>query len=109
MVLSLFMIVIANTIDYRLTAKEYIMPYHVSFMNDDGTEQEIEQPMVENPKYLSGIKREIFQFIHDTLPVDQMMQISGEIGNADFILRSLAVIAVTTGAGILIFRKKDLK
>ncbi len=109
MVLSIFMILIANTIDYRLAAKEYIMPYHISVMNDDGTEQEIEQQSVENPKYLTGAKREVFQFIHDTLPVDQMMQISSEIGNVDFIPRSLAVIVITTGAGILIFRKKDLK
>lgn len=109
MVLSLFMIVIANSIDYRLSAPKYITPYHISFMNDDGTEQKVEQPTVENPKYLSGIKREVFQFIHDTLPADQIMQINNVFCRADFILRSCAVIAVTTGAGILIFRKKGLK
>ena len=109
MVLSIFMIVIANSVDYRLSAPEYIMPYHVSFMSDDGTEQEVEQPTVENPKYLAGIKREVCQFFHDTLPADQIMQINNAACRADFIPRSCAVIAVTTGAGILIFRKKDLK
>ncbi len=110
MIFSIFMIYIANTIDYRLSAKEYIQPYTFTVTNEDGTEQEIEQPLTKNPKYLTGTKKKIFQFFHDTLPVDQIMQIcQTETCNTDFILSSLAVTVIATGAGILFFRKKDLK
>ena len=110
MVFSLFMMFAASTIDYRLSAKEYIEPYHFTVMTEDGTEKEIKQPSMKNPKYLKGTKRKVFQFFHNTLPVDQIMQIcQTETCNVNFVLSSLAVILITTGAGILIFCKKDLK
>lgn len=109
-ILSLVMIMAANTIDYRLSAKEYIEPYQFTVTNVDGTEQEIQRPLMKNPKFLTGTKRKVFQFFHDTLPVDQIIQMN-HYGNCslNFIPRSLCVIAVVTTAGIFIFRKKDIK
>ena len=109
MIVSIIMVLAAPSIDYRLSAKEYIEEYHFTVTNKDGTEQEIQQPSMKNPKYLTGTKREVFQFFHDTLPVDQILQMNYGICHTDFILRSLAIIVITTGAGIFIFRKKDLK
>ncbi len=104
------MIITAVAIENRLSAKEYIEPYTFTVTSEDGTEQEIEQPLMKNPKYLTGTKKKVFQFFHDTLPVDQMMQMSNEkTCDTNFILSSIAVIVITTGAGIFIFRKKDLK
>lgn len=109
MIFSIFMIIAANAIDYRLSAKEYTEPYSVTVTTADGTEKDIEQPSVKNPKYLTGTKKEIFQFLHDTLPVDQIMQAYYELNfEKHFPLRSLCIIAIVTGAGILLFRKKDL-
>ena len=77
---------------------------------------------MKNPRYLTGTKRKIYEFLNDLLPVNQIMQLSdgasgkqlGEDGEmpdhtAWFPLYSLGLIAVTTAAGILIFRKTDLK
>ena len=98
------MIITAVAIENRLSAKEYIEPYTFTVTSEDGTEQEIEQPL------MKGTKKKVFQFFHDTLPVDQMMQMSNEkTCDTNFILSSIAVIVITTGAGIFIFRKKDLK
>ena len=111
MILAIFLIGIANTIDYRLTAKEYTQPYSFTVTNADGTQQEIEQPSMKNPKYLTGTKREVFQFFHDTLPVDQIMQEFYEENafEKNYPLRSLCVAAIVTGTGIFLFHRKDLK
>lgn len=111
MIFSILLIFIANTIDYRLSAKEYIQPYTFTVTNEDGTEQEIEQPLTKNPKYLTGTKKKVFQFFHDTLPVDQIVQVYYQKNDNDknFPINSICVIAIVTGAGIFIFRRKDLK
>lgn len=121
-ILSLALIITANTIYYRLLEEEYTRPYAFTIMTDSGEEIEIEQPSVKNPKYLTGTKRKVFEFFNDLLPVNQIMQFSdgasgkqlGEDGEmpdhtAWFPLYSISLIAVTTAAGILIFRRKDLK
>ncbi len=111
MIFSILLIMIANTIDYRLSAKEYIQPYTYTVTNEDGTEQEIEQPLTKNPKYLTGTKKKVFQFFHDVLPVDQIVQIyyQESDNNKNFPINSLCVTAIVTGTGIFLFRKKDLK
>ncbi|MCH5194458.1 MAG: ABC transporter permease subunit [Oscillospiraceae bacterium] len=121
-ILSLVLIMTANTIYFRLLEEEYTRPYSFTIMTDSGEEVEIEQESVKNPKYLTGTKRKVFEFFNDLLPTGQIMQLSDGVsgtksGNdgempdhtAWFPLYSLGLLAVTTAAGVLIFRKKDLK
>ncbi|MCH5349762.1 MAG: ABC transporter permease subunit [Oscillospiraceae bacterium] len=121
-ILSLALIMSANNIYYRLLEKEYTEPYSLTLMTESGEEIEITQESVKNPKYLTGTKRKVYQFLADILPNNQIMQLSngasgkgmgddGEMPDhtALFPLYSLGLIAVTTAAGILIFRRKDLK
>ena len=121
-ILSLALIMTSNTIYYRLLEEEYTRPYSFTIMTDSGEEIEVEQPSVKNPQYLTGAKRKVFEFFNDLLPNGQIMQFSdgasgkglgddGEMPDhtALFPLYSLGLIAVTTAAGVLIFRKKDLK
>lgn len=63
-----------------------------------------------NPSYLSGTKRIIYQYINDISPYCQIINISGyEKLNPLCLLYSFAVIIVFTGVGIIIFRKEDLR
>lgn len=67
--------------------------------------------MMANPNYISGIKREIYQFFMDFLPSGQCSQ----IGNLEVPhpfrmgIYSLLIIIVSNILGIFCFRKKDLK
>lgn len=121
-ILSLALIIAANTIYYRLMEEEYTKPYSFTVINEYGEEVEVEQESIKNPKYLTGTKRKIYEFFNDLLPINQIMQLGdggsgktlgdeGELPDhtAYFPIYSLSLIVVTTTAGILVFRKKDLK
>lgn len=65
-----------------------------------------------NPAYIKpGTKRDIMTAIVDILPGGQLMCLeSNQMHNPElYPLYSLGVIAVSTAAGVLIFRRKDLK
>ena len=64
-----------------------------------------------NPNYVDGVKRELFQFLSDTLPSGQSISVcSYELGRPVLSLISSAVIALlTTAAGIACFRRKDIR
>lgn len=64
-----------------------------------------------NPDYIGGTRRIIYQFIVDALPTGQSILINNkEVGRPLLSAASSVVIAVlTTFAGIVRFRKKDLK
>ena len=66
---------------------------------------------MENPKYLDGTKREIVQFIYDVNPRGQAIQCSTmQVVNLKRLpIYSLVIVILTTGAGVWIFKKKDLK
>ena len=66
---------------------------------------------MENPDYLQGREREIYQFAADFLPTGQAL-----LYNFDMIvhpwamcLYSLLVLTASTAGGLLAFRRKDLK
>ena len=66
---------------------------------------------VENPQYLTGMKREIYQFFLDFLPTGQAVEISMQSTPHLWLmpLHSLFITLVSTGCGLVCFRKKDLK
>lgn len=64
-----------------------------------------------NPSYVSGAKRAVYQFLYD-LPGCHIVQLASTADTGApprLPLWSLAVIVLSTGAGILLFRRKDLK
>lgn len=83
--------------------------YEPAYVTDDG-EIVIEQA-TPNPFYVSGMKRKSYEFINDFFPGGQGYQITNMSAKSPeiFILYSSVILVMTTGAGILIFRKKDLK
>lgn len=66
---------------------------------------------VPNPMFLTGIKRLVYEFIFDLLPTGQGLQylemITVRIWQKVFC--SLMIIAATTGIGMTLFQRKDIK
>ena len=64
-----------------------------------------------NPSYVGGMKREVFRFLSDTLPSGQSISVcSYELERPVFSLVSSAAIALlTTAAGVVCFRRKDIR
>ena len=64
-----------------------------------------------NPRYLTGIKREIYQFVIDFLPTGQNWQMLelNVLNPVRMIVSSIVLAIVTTLGGIFAFERKDLK
>ena len=108
MILALVLLFGAMTVMQMLSAPELVGGFTVSV---NGEMRYIErQP---NPDYLSGIKREIFQFILDFQPGGQMIQYgmseSLPTNFARFPIYSLLFVFITVAGGWGFFRRKDLK
>ena len=106
----LIMFVVAAMIGAQLDEPE--MTYAGSFVitSEDGIIQEPE--LVPNPRYLTGVKRTVYQWIDDILPMGQSIQIAdGSPG--DFMWRwpftAAGVILLSSSIGYAIFKRKDIK
>ena len=98
---------LAMLIVTRLDTQEYYQDaYH---MNEDG--EIVQDKNVRNPKYLTGAKRESYEFMEDFLPSTQYYQVlQWNIERpVRFILCDVGILVVMTGAGVVAFRRKDLK
>ncbi|MEA4964627.1 MAG: ABC transporter permease subunit [Oscillospiraceae bacterium] len=100
------LLVLATTINARLDAPQYYDSYVFTDSQGSATSgQEI------NPQYLTGMKREIYQFFLDFLPTGQAIEISSQSTPHlwQMPLYSLLITVVSTVCGVWCFRKKDLK
>lgn len=88
----------------RLSQPEYVD----TMIMKDGV-QEITN--IKNNHYLEGEKRKAFQLSIDIIPAGQMFQIAGRtVSNLKTLpIYSLGIIVVFTGAGVILFKKKELK
>ena len=88
-----------------LSQPEYWDGY--SFTSDTGELVEMEPEP--NPHYPRGTKRKVYEFLFDFLPGAQSLRLS-EAGLCSWQppVYSLAITVLFSGAGILLFRKKDL-
>lgn len=94
-----------------LSAQEYIeVPSEVN-INTDTEEADIVYEKEKNPRYLTGIKRRIYSTINDVLPFSQIYQ----FGMTDveqpgmMMIYDCFILIFTTGTGIVILKKKNLK
>lgn len=64
-----------------------------------------------NPNYVGGTKRKVYEFLNNFLPGGQAVQTANMSAKHPeiFILYSSVILVIATGAGVLVFRKKDLK
>lgn len=96
------------TISQRLAAPEYYEPYT---FEDEQTGELIQVEREKNPRYLTGTKRQCFEFLDQFLPFSQLYRVC--MNNSEHLGRMAwydgALILVATGVGIVIFQKKNLK
>ena len=62
-----------------------------------------------NPRYISGVKRQVYQFLYDFIPMGQAVHVADYTFEWYYPVYSLLLIAITTVPGLLLFRRKDIK
>ncbi len=117
MILALVLLVSSSYIYQRLGEKEMYDNY-VS-VNEAGIPTQVEQ--LPNPLYIDGTPRAVLEVINDLLPSGQAMQLADafdtegiankNIENAPYwwLGYSMLVIVLTSGMGIALFRKKEIR
>ncbi|MBQ8334531.1 MAG: ABC transporter permease subunit [Clostridia bacterium] len=108
MLAAMAMLIGAVTIFSMLNAPEYIE--NAFQMSVDG--EIVQSDPVPNPRYLTGVKRELYQHFLNLIPVGQMLRFGDLEYSADMLYLPLyaAVVAVVcTGIGLVIFRRKDIR
>lgn len=90
-----------------LQAPQYIQAASIT-NGETGDFEMIQEP---NPKYPSKSKRKIYQTLLDINPAGQMYQLAGRsVPNIKVLpIYSLGIIVITSGIGLVLFKKKDLK
>ena len=104
-ILFFFAMMIASTCVFaRLDAA----PEHLAYQMVDG---EFVSSMEPNPKYLRGTERAVYEFFSDLIPTGQAVkyEILEFTHPLRMMLCALGITAVSTGAGMLLFRRKNLK
>lgn len=71
----------------------------------------VTEDMEKNPNYLSGSKRQAYEFLNDFLPGGQTIRLSNLNAENPPLLAaySLCILAAATGIGLCFFRRRDLK
>ncbi len=126
LLVTMVMLFASLTIWQKLSAPEYYDTYDYEDENageaitgeddtpiyvDGDTGKAMTKERVKNPRYLTGTKRKVYEFLNNFLPVSQLYQI---VMNDASHLGLMAVydcliILLTAGLGVIIFKKKDLK
>lgn len=105
---SFVLLMLAIIINSGLNEPEIYEAYTII----DASGEEISEPETKNPFYVSGVQRKVYEALYDIVPTCQAarIQLDDMPENPAVIpLWSSAVIVVTTSAGVLLFRRKDLK
>lgn len=96
------------TISNKLRQPEYLDSYSIT---NEETGETVDTEKGKNPDYLIGTKRKVYEFLNDFIPTSQFYQVAMEQtdNSGKMAGYSCIILLITTGAGILVFRKKDLK
>lgn len=106
LVLALVLLFATSAVEGALTEPEMVQDF---VMSVDGTPS-LGDPHP-NPRYVTGTKRAVLEVIYDILPTGQAFQISNNecAHPARLPAFSLLLTLVTSAAGALLFRRRDLK
>ena len=102
-----FLLLVSMVITSGLNQPEVWESY--SYIDDSGNE--ITVPAEPNTDYPRGAVRDVMEFCNDFLPTGQVTQLSMMSVDEPGLLSvySAGILLVTTGAGIFIFRKENIK
>lgn len=106
-ILGVFLLLFLGVyIHARLEEPEYYETYYLE------AEEAIEEntSLTPNPSYISGTKRQVYEFLHDFLPGNQAVQLSSlsavHLWKMSFY--SLLIAVAATGTGIYIFYQENI-
>lgn len=104
--LMIALLALAVDIVQKLAAPEFYPVVEVTESGEFSTGETIP-----NPNYLTGGKRTLYEYALDILPTGQAYQFAGmqAVHLWQMPLYSLAIVVISTFAGIFFFRKKDIK
>lgn len=104
--LAFVLIFLGVYITSALNEPEYLAGY--SYTENGVT---VEEPETKNPNYISGTKRQVYEFMQDFTPGGQVLQISGMDTEKPMMLAmyDAIILLLATGFGMVLFRRKDLK
>lgn len=108
MLVAMAMLIVAMTVYAMLDAPEYIE--NAFQMSVDG--EIVPSDPIPNPRFLTGVKRDVYQHILNLIPTGQMLQFGNLTYSADMLylpLYAVIVAVVCTGIGLIIFRRKDIR
>lgn len=112
-ILSVILLMAGMMINSRLSEPEYYDAFSVEYY--DGETGEMIREINEkerNPLYLTGMKREVYEFLNDFLPGCQLVRISEQnIEESKIPLLpaySLSITVAATACGVFFFRRKNL-
>ena len=99
----------AIEVESRLLAPEFYSPFTIVSSDENGP-MELAQETVENPQYLRGAERRVYEYIFDILPAGQALQYArmGAVHLWQMPLYSLAIVLLFTLFGYTVFRKKNI-
>lgn len=111
-IISFVFLFSALMINNIVTATEYYEPYAI-YTNESGEIIEEKGERQKNPHYITGIKRDIYEFFYDFLPGCQMLQVAEQeidVSKSGVKLPaySLLITVSTTACGVYFFRRKNL-
>ena len=93
-------------ISSTLEEPEYLAAY--SYTENGVT---VEEPEQRNPYYITGMKRQVYEFLQDLTPGGQVIQVS-EMGVKKPVMLAVydgLILLLVTGFGLIFFRREDLK
>ncbi len=104
--LVITLLVLSSAINARLEAPEFYDGYVLTDSVGNASTHNIP-----NPQYLTGAKRDVYQFFLDFLPTGQAIEIATQSTPHPIAmpLYSLFIALAASASGMLFFRKKDLK
>lgn len=108
-VICLVLVCVLFVVGMMLQSALYEPEINANYMtlNDEG--QVVMGEPYPNPRYISGVKRQVYQFIFDFIPMGQAIHVADLSFAWYYSLYSLSLIAITTVPGLLLFRRKDIK
>ena len=93
-------------ISSTLEEPEYLAAY--SYTENSVT---VEEPEQKTPYYITGVKRQVYEFLQDFTPGGQVIQVS-EMGVEKPVMLAVydgLILLLVTGVGLMLFRREDLK
>lgn len=82
----------------------------VSYVSEE-TGEIISEPRELNPNYVSGTERVVLEKLLDIIPGGQLITVLAlnAENTRELVLYDLAILVLTTGIGLVLFKRKDLK